>query len=343
MGGWVGGARVALLCFASCSSPTIGSLSIDLVLPESPAPGVEVRELRIDASWDGGHVSEEVPYADAGARVDLPTGAALELRIEGIGAPGGPALWRGQAHGVTVPERGNQAVRLFFGKVGGFSHFGSVAEMPPLAGTSAAPWDAGQVICAGGLSADGGASADIWIYDHQQVRMSRVAALMTARSWPRVLALNDAQGHGFLMVAGGVGRGGSALNLVELFQPPATHLPLPLLVAPQRLPGGVALDPAGQQILVGCGAGASGPVTQVQVYVPSQGLADGGTAVLKLAGDCRGGQITAAYEGRGAFVSGETGGASSRSIGPCMRWGRPEPRPTPVSGSLPSTRRKDWF
>jgi hypothetical protein len=187
-----------------------------------------------------------------------------------------------------------------------------VAEMPPLAGTSAAPWDGGQVVLTGGLLPDG--SSGIWIYDHERVQVSLLAKLLTGRSWPRVLALNDAQGHGFLMVAGGVGQDGLARADVELFQPPATHLPLPDLLAPQRLPGGVVLDPGGQQILVGCGTG--GPaLTQVQVYLPSAAFSSGKPSPfppLRLNGDCRGGQITAAYQGRAAFVSGETVGAIQR-------------------------------
>jgi len=312
---WVLGLVAAFAGSAGCSNPTVGSLSIGLLLPESPDPRAEVGTLRIGASWDGGHLEQDVSYADGGVRLDLPTGTPMDLRIEGIAAGGGPALWRGEAHGATVPDQGNEAINVFFGKVGAFSHFASVAEMSPLSGTAAASWGAGQVLLAGGSASPGDASPQISIYDHRQVRVSRLATLLAARAFPRTLALKDAEGQDFLMVAGGLGTGGGPLASVELFRPPGMHVPLPPLIWPQSLPGAASLDPSGQRIVIGCGAGAK-QLTQVQVYAPAVGFLDGGNPLpdspVQLGDDCRGAELAQAQGQSAAFVSGEVRGGIER-------------------------------
>jgi hypothetical protein len=314
------GALACLALLSGCHTSTLGSLSLELVLPDAPDPATEVHLLRLRADWSGGQLEQEVAFVDAGVRLDLPTGTPIDLRIEGVASSGGAALWRGSVYGATVPSGGSATASLFFGKVGDFSHFSSVNEMPRLAGTAAASWDAGQVILAGGLDENGLARTQVWIYDHAQVHVSAAGNLKTARGWPRALIVHDPSGSEYLMVAGGHASfgsnpdGGDLVDAVELFRPSATPIELPKLLPPQELPGGVLLDPSGLQFLVGCGAGQA-LLFQVQLYDLSSVLADGGDAEpqsIPLGSDCSGGDLTEDVGETGTFVSGEADGGIER-------------------------------
>ncbi len=306
-----GPAVVLLALGTACSSPAVGPrLAVELVLPDRPDPHAEVATLEIDASWDGGFSGLDLPFGDGGVALSLPGAATVDVTVLGHGADG-ETLWRGVARSVVVPAGAGPAVaRLFFGKIGAFSSFASVAEMPRLAGSAAVSWGEGRVLVSGGRGADGGPTSGLWLYDHRRVHVQAAGSGLMPRGHHLALATEDSSGSPLLFLAGGDG----PVDTVEVVAADGGVWPLPPLVSPQREPAGAVTGDG--VVLVGCGREGS---PAVDVYRPADGDWEGS---MPLPSRCVAGEITF-VPGLGAVV-GDGAGAGEISL---LGGGSPEAAP----------------
>ena len=302
-------ALLGVACARPAGLPASTRLQLDLVLPDSPDPRWEVTELSIQVAWNSGDAGVVLPFGDAGSvSVTLPAGPA-DITVDGLGV-GGARLWRGLARQVEIPAGaagGPAHASVFFGKVGAFSSFSALREIPPVAGAVAVPWGEGQILLVGGRLADGGLTNGIWLYDHRTVALSAFGESLDPRAHGLALLSPQPLGNA-LFLAGGDGPDGGATDAVELFLPGQRGLRLHPLGEPQRFPSGASADP-GLELLVGCGEGAS--LARADLYLPAAALADAGdgyVGAVALGGSCPGGRIDWSPELQADLVGDTPGG-----------------------------------
>jgi len=165
-----------------------------------------------------------------------------------------------------------------------------VPASPPRAGSAAVSWVDGQVLISGGQLADGGLSADIWVYDPTTVQVSLLGQSIFRRAHHLALPVVGPSGQPAVLLAGGDGVGGPTAA-VELFWSGGGAQLAPLS-APQREPSGATGEDG--RVLIGCGAPAS---QLLDAYLPSGSLTGNtpglsGTPLMPGSTTCLLGQIS---------------------------------------------------